>query len=1476
MERGGWQMSAAIDNRIVNMIFNNKEFERGVRETTNSLSKLDSSIKLNGASDGLRQMGNDVEDISGRFSNMGIVGMTVLQELTKSAMNAGKKIANSLWEPIFGGGKRRALNIEQAKFQFDGLGMNIDKAMDSANKAVAGTAFGLDEAAKVAAQFGASGMEAGDDMTQALRAISGVAAMTSSSYEDIGRVFTTVSGNGRLMGNQLLQLSGRGLNAAAAIAKSMGVSEGAVREMVTKGQIDFETFYKAMDEAFGEHATAANKTFTGSLSNMKAALSRLGASIYTPALKNLRDIFNALRPVIDGVHEALKPLINKFTEITTVITENFVKALGGINFDPVAKGEKPVSNLARAFNGIKAVAEIAIGAIKIMIKVLVKLAKVISPIFKPIGALIGFVGDLAVAFRDLLKGSEAVDAIFKPLKDVTKTLSDSMGGLRKSTDKVNEGFRPLELLGKAVKKTFEIIGNALSNLGPLITQGMKSALSAIKNIDMDFVSNMFSAGVFTGFLVILRKFFDKLGGFVGRGSGIIDALVAPFGKLSKVLESYQKNLDAGVLIRIAVAIGILTASLAVLAGIDPDKLTGAVTALAIVMGQLMGALAIMAKVMDKNSLKTMISTTAAMTAMVAMSTSVLILSAALRSLAELSWSEIAKGLVGVGGAMVLLAGTSIVLSKQERNMKKATKGMIGFGIALRILVPAIKEMGSMDIKSLVKGLGGLAVVMIELAVFTKIVDNKRLLSTSIAMIALGSAMKKMAEAVGIFGGLGIKALIKGLGAMGVVMMELAIFTKLVDTKGMLRTATAMTILGSAMMKFGAVVEHLGNLSVKQLVKGLGGLAAALTAIAIAMRVMPKGMLMQSIALNAVAAAVRSLSGSLEEMGGMSVESIKKSLVTLAGSLTIFSVALNLMKGTLSGAAAITVAAMGLALLVPQLERMGNMSMTQIGKGLGVLAGSLAILGVAGYGIAPVIPVLASLAGIFAAISVSVLALGVGITALSAGLNMMTINSIASFTALKMFLDGLIFGIPRLIGAIALGLIEFVKIVADHSASIVKSFVQIGVAIIDGLITLTPKVVEMISELMMQLLNAIHERIPDVMSKSKDIIIAFLDGLASMAGDIVRSGLNIITSIVQGLADGIPKLVKTTVDLITAMLDTIADNLPIVIKSAFNLVISFVNGLADAIRDNNGRLIDAGANLIDAILGAIATGITKLPSLTLDLIRTFVKGILDGLPNVRTSAVKLGSTVLGGIKDGIVGIFETGVKAVTSFISGIKSKIFGSKKSGKDGGEAAKKGLEEGSEGTHSLGSDMITGFRNGISSMASGVANAAKGVASGAVSVIKNLLDINSPSGVLTDIGVNTGEGFINGMDSMRGAVSKSSRSMTQGAIEAAEEVLDILDDIDENPEYSPRITPIVDLDDVDESLKSMDAIFGKTTLGSIRNISAVEKPRKESTDEPKDANSEGKVINYTQNIHSPRELNRMDIYRNTRNQLALKGDGAV
>lgn len=346
---------SSVDNRIVILTFDNKDFEKNVSTSMDTLDKLKNNLDLSKSAKGLTAlsasaksfdlgpMGRAIESIKDRFSGLGIVGMTVLQNLTNTAVDFGKRLVSATIGPLTSGGWKRALNIEQATFQMEGLlgkaedgAEKIKAIMESVKTSVQGTAYGMDEAARVASQLVATGVEDADTMLTYLQGIAGAAAMTGSSYDEVGRIFTTVAGNGRLMGDQLIQFATRGLNIAATLSKQMGITEAEFRDLVSKGQISFDQFAAGLAEAFGEHATKANETFTGSLSNMRAALARIGEEVATPALKYFRDIFYSLKLLIDAVHERLKPLIKLFNEFATKNAAKFVdfidsitEALGG-------------------------------------------------------------------------------------------------------------------------------------------------------------------------------------------------------------------------------------------------------------------------------------------------------------------------------------------------------------------------------------------------------------------------------------------------------------------------------------------------------------------------------------------------------------------------------------------------------------------------------------------------------------------------------------------------------------------------------------------------------------------------------------------------------------------------------------------------------------------------------------------------------------------------------------------------------------------------------------------------------------------------------------------------------------------------------------------------------------------------------------------------------------------------------------------
>lgn len=357
------QTDSTVEERIVEMRFDNKQFESGVKQTMSTLDKLKEKLVFKNDVKGLDNIQNSINRIDlsvamrgidafqQKLSALQIFGKRIVENLADDFYGAIKKVENGIrgvFQQISTGGANRALNIEQAKFQLEGLHIAWEDIKGDIDYAVSGTAYGLDAAAKVAAQLSASQIQVGDDMKNALRGISGVAAMTNSTYEDIGRVFTQVAGAGRLYTQDMLQLSSRGLNVAAALATQLGKTEGEIREMVTKGQIDFKTFSTAMNEAFGEQATKANDTYRGSLSNVKAALSRIGADIKAGHFETFRQVFVDLIPKLNEFKKAFKPVENVIIEVEAAIGKLLQKIISMVDVTKlVSRIAKPIEKVGK-------------------------------------------------------------------------------------------------------------------------------------------------------------------------------------------------------------------------------------------------------------------------------------------------------------------------------------------------------------------------------------------------------------------------------------------------------------------------------------------------------------------------------------------------------------------------------------------------------------------------------------------------------------------------------------------------------------------------------------------------------------------------------------------------------------------------------------------------------------------------------------------------------------------------------------------------------------------------------------------------------------------------------------------------------------------------------------------------------------------------------------------------------------------------
>lgn len=515
-------MSRTVEENVVKMRFDNQEFDHNVEQSNDTLNNfkttltsLPTSIYI-GISNALSRINlSDILGIAGTLAGIQMVKNAItgigytIQGVATSALRAVNSVFTTAINQINEGGKQRALNIANAKFQIEGLKLDVKTFMDAADYAVSGTAYGLDAAAKVASQLGASGITQLEELKKALRGVSGVAAMTNSSYEEIGHIFTVISSNGKLMTENLRSFSAKGLNVAAVLSKSLNKTEAEISSMVTHGEIDFKTFYTAMDEAFGEHAKDANKTFEGAMSNVRAALSRVGEGLWTPILSNSIKVFNELRLAINAFNASLKDTdgVNSFSTFADTVKNIFDRVanmIGLIRY--IIETTDYFDEIGGLFMALQRTANLLANAFSIdytftmqrivknftsIINVVKRCVNGLNDFFKEDDKLRKFGGTVQSLFLWITDFADRFLSIFNKrensvfdtikswataLKSVFDTIKDILGIDRKSIEKIFDGV---------VNKVFDLIEN-LKFYDDRITKitktfrGIASALDIVK------------------------------------------------------------------------------------------------------------------------------------------------------------------------------------------------------------------------------------------------------------------------------------------------------------------------------------------------------------------------------------------------------------------------------------------------------------------------------------------------------------------------------------------------------------------------------------------------------------------------------------------------------------------------------------------------------------------------------------------------------------------------------------------------------------------------------------------------------------------------------------------------------------------------------------------------------------------------------------------------------------------------------------
>ncbi|MDK9332657.1 tape measure protein [Propionibacterium freudenreichii] len=395
----------------------------------------------------------------------------------KSAAKVGTTAIATIGAAVGGlalkGGIDRALSIEQAQAKLKGLGHDagsITEIMNDALASVKGTAFGLGDAATVAASMSAAGVKSGAQMTGVLKTVADTAQISGRSLTDIGAIFGSVAARGKLQGDDMLQLMSSGVPVLQFLSDQLGVTTADVSDMVSKGQIDFATFSAAMQKGLGGAALAGGETFTGAMANVRAALSRLGEAAAKPALDGLRVVFNALIPAIDAATNALKPIASALANRISQAAEAASASIGRLTGSLTSITNLNAGMLGAAFSSMLPIIGALSGQLGSLLGGIPVVGQAFAGITGPVGLAAGVLVEIVAASSSLRQAlGTLVGVVGSQLSGVMTGIVAVFAGFRSVLGAVGDVLAPfVDRAADAANVVLPLLGGALSAAGGIL------------------------------------------------------------------------------------------------------------------------------------------------------------------------------------------------------------------------------------------------------------------------------------------------------------------------------------------------------------------------------------------------------------------------------------------------------------------------------------------------------------------------------------------------------------------------------------------------------------------------------------------------------------------------------------------------------------------------------------------------------------------------------------------------------------------------------------------------------------------------------------------------------------------------------------------------------------------------------------------------------------------------------------------------
>lgn len=1259
-------MSKTIDERVVEMRFDNKQFESNVQTSLSTIEKLKKSLDMDGATKGLESidsaakkvdmsgLGSAVETVNTRFSALEVMAVTALANITNSVVNTGKQMLHSLTiEPISQGFEEYELKMGSIQTIMMSTGASLEevnKYLQELNTYSDKTIYSFQDMTSNIGKFTNAGVGL-EDAVMAIQGVSNVAAVSGANANEASRAMYNFAqalsaGYVKLIDWKSIEYA----NMATVEFKTQLLESAVACGTLTKTA---DGMYKTVkgnviDATHGFNDSLQDQWMTtealvGTLRNYADETTEIGAKAFAAAqdVKTFTQLMGTLKEIVgSGWANTWEILFGDFEEAKELWT-GLNQVIGGF-IDAQADARNKMLQGWKDLGGRTKLIEALKNAFEGVQSVIKPIYEAFREIFPPITAkqlyditenLRKFTANLKLSdtasanLKSTFKGlfaildivKQAFSAIFTAIKPLFGGLGTLGDGILGFTGGVGDAIVAFDEFIKT-SGAFQKVGEGIAT----VIQTIMTALSTLKNK----IKEKFESANFEVFHSLLERIHERMAQ-VGEavktiGSGIVKILGELGSSLAKNLG--EANFSGIIDLLNGISFGAIAVGITKFVGTFRKAIEdiGSFKESFIgILDSVRGCFEAYQNQLQAGTLLKIASAIAILTA----------------SLIALSLVDSEKLNVALGAITVLFAdllASMAVFNKISGQVtgvvKSGVTAMLGIATAVLILASALKKIADLDAKQLTTGLIGVAGLTTMMVAAAKAMssNSKAIIKGATQMVIFAAAIKILASVCEQLAKLDWNQLAKGLVGVGVLLAEVSLFLRTAKFSGKsITTATGIVILSASIKVLASACKDFGEMKWEDIGKGLASIAVLLAEITAFTKLTgnAQNVISTGVALIAIAAAMKILASAVKDFSTMQWDEIARGLTAMAGALAAITVAVKLMPNNMAGiGAGLVIVAAALVVLSTALEKMGNLSWEQVAKGLITLGGAMAILAIglnamtgtlAGSAallvaasallvLTPVLTILGAMSWSSIVKGLVTLAGAFAILGVAGAVLTPLVPSILALSGSLALIGVAVVGIGAGLALAGAGLsalaVGLTALAAAGTAGATAIVASLTV-IITGVAGLIPAIVAKIGEAIVEFCKVIADSAGAIGEAVKAVILMLVDVLVECVPAIADGALKLIAGVLEALVEYTPSIVDSIFQFLIAVLEGVAKNLPSLIQAAVDVLMAFFSGIVDALK---------GIDTETLLQGIVGIGLLAAIMAALSAVAALVPGAMLGV------------------------------------------------------------------------------------------------------------------------------------------------------------------------------------------------------------------------------------------------------------------------